>query len=356
MHARTLITIAVALLAAAGARAQDALTLLRTARVEPGRPVLLGDVARVQGPAAARLSALVLVESPQDQTTDAGGWFRVEIDQVREALEAELGEAAGMIALSGSACDVQAVRPILTPPQDDQERPEAGPVPDAGTLIGLDTIRGAVAREIARVLQTDPTALRLAFEPQDREFLDTVPGARLLEVTAVGSSERMPMGVRLYEADGRSERRTIRVGVQVLRPVAVVSRVLPRAAPIEAADIAIEQRWVAPTDRVVDPGLAVGSVTKRRLEPGELVQTHLIEPPVLVHRGDRVQVRVRCGELILRREAYAMDDATQGQTIEFAARDNPRQRFRAVVVGRGQAAIGFADPAGTGLALGDDAG
>lgn len=356
MHARTLITLAIAAILGAGARAQDAVSLLRTARVEPGRPLLLGDIARVEGPEAERLGALVLIEDPAREPADARGWFRIDTDRVRDALEAELGEGAGMVALSGAACDVQAVAPARRAPAPPAPGARDGAATDATALAALDTIRGSVAREIARILRTEPASLRLEFEPSDAEFLDLPAAGRTLQVSAVGAADRMPMAVTLFEANGRATRRTVRVGVQVLREVAVVSRVLARGAPIEQADLAAERRWVAPTDRPVTPEAALGAVTKRRIDPGELLAAHLIEPPIMVHRGDLVQVRVFCAGLIVRRAANATADAREGEIIEFAAQHFPKQRFRAMVVGRGQATVVAPEPAGTALASETDAG
>lgn len=356
MLARMLLIVAAVLAAAAPARAQDTLTLLRTARVEPGRAVVLGDVARLEGPSAERLATLVLVESPEAQTVNARGWFQIGVDEVRTALEAELGEGAGIIAISGKTCDVRVIAPLGAGAAKSEDR-EATPAaaPDAASLVGLSTVRGGIAREIVRLLQVAPGELRLAFEADDAAFLDTEVGGRVLEVKAIGSSERMPMGVRLYEANGRAERRTIRVGVQMLRRVAVVSRVLPRGAAIGPEDLVAERRWVLPTDRVVEPDLVVGAVAKQRLDPGDLIAAHLIQPQLMIRRGDPVQVSMLCGQLIIRRKASAMADGREGEVIEFAGAANPRERFKALVVGKGQATIGFVDPTGTPVASGETA-
>lgn len=357
MHARTLIPLAIALaIAATAARAQDALTLLRTARVEPGRPVLLGDVARLDGPSAERLASLVLIQSPEAEPADAAGWFHLGLDRVREVLEAELGEGAGMVAITGSACDIRAVRPPQERPAVPDRNAKAPDAPDATPLVGLHTVRGALAREIARVLQASPDALRLTFDPEDGPFLDQAAAGRPIEISAIGASDPLPMAVTLYGPNGRADRHTVRVGVRVRRPVSIVSRVLPRGDPIGPGDVAAEQRWVSPTDRVVPPESAAGSVAKRRLDPGELIETHMIEPPVMVHRGDMVIVRVFCAGLIVRRESNALADGREGEVIEFAARGNPRQRYRATVVGKGQATIGAPVPTGTQLASDTDAG
>ena len=55
----------------------------------------------------------------------------------------------------------------------------------------------------------------------------------------------------------------------------------------------------------------------------------------MIHKGDLVFVRVVTAGLVVRREANALSDGRQGETIEFAARHDATQRFRAMVAGRG---------------------
>ncbi len=359
MHARTLITLAAITVLAALARGQDALALARTARIDPGRPVVLADIARLTGPAAEQLGALVLIETPDTEPADGRGWFRVDLDRVRARLVEELGEGAGMVALSGSVCDVQVFTPTPAP-TGAANRPEPpAATPDARELIGLATVRGALAREVSRLLQTAPQSLRLAFEAGDAAFLDMEATGRVIEISPVGASERMPLAVAVYDPSGHVTRRTVRIGIEVQRSVALAARVVPRGKALEAADLSPEVRWVSPTDRVVGFAEAVGSVARQRLDPGETLETHLVEPPVMINKGDLVFVRVVTAGLVVRREANALSDGRQGETIEFAARHDATQRFRAMVAGRGDAMVwaGRAPAgSGTGLAMTSDAG
>ena len=360
MNARMLIVLAVAMAAAAIARGQDALALARTLRVEPGTPITLGDIAEITGPSAESLASLVLIEDPSAEPADARGWFRVELDRVATLLTDTLGEPAGMIALTGSACDIlvrRAAPPQADPAQPEQPKPAA---PDATELVTLNTTCGAVARELARLLRAEPGALRLEFDPADDEFLNLPLAGFILEISPAGASERLPVVVTRYDANGRANRRTIRVAVEVRRPVAIAARVISRGEHIEPADITTEARWSSPTDQLVAPSSAIGAVARRKLDPGEPLQPHHVEPPVLVHRNDEVNVRVFCNGLIVARVGQALTDAREGETITFAAKDNPRQRFRATVVGPGQATA--ATPrtllpiSGTAVASGPDAG
>ncbi len=347
MLARMLILV---LALASLAQAQTALVLGRTARIEPGTPLTLDDIARLTGPDADRLGSLVLIESPGAEPTDKHGWFRVEIDRVLARLTEELGESAGMIALSGSACDVRVLTPAPLRTTPDAPSSAPGTAPDARPLIGLKTVRGAIARELTRILHTPPESMRLGFHDEDQDFLDISTVGRIIEVTPTGSSERMPVAIAVYDPSGRITRKTIRITVELHRSVAVIGKALPRGAVIEAQDISAEIRWLPPNARVVTPEVAVGSVTRRRLAPGETVETNAVEPPIMVHKGDMVLVRVVTTGLIVRREGNALRDGLEGEVIEFAARHNPNERFRATVVGRGAAVVWVGSNPGTPVA------
>ena len=74
---------------------------------------------------------------------------------------------------------------------------------------------------------------------------------------------------------------------------------------------------------------------------------------------DAITLPVVTAGLVVRREANALSDGRQGETIEFAARHDATQRFRAMVAGRGDAMVwaGRAPAgSGTGLAMTSDAG
>lgn len=348
MKAWILAIVAAAALATA-ALGQSSIRLLRTARVPPGRPVLLRDVATVRGPQQDLLGEIVVSESPGAEPVGDFGWFEVPVRRVESLLEAALGPKAGMVALSGSACSVRVLRQPA--PSRPEEATESPPAPDATPLVGLPTVRGAVARELCRILDAAPAALRLRFDAEDASFLDRSIQASVLEISPAGSSARMPVTVTVHDPSGRMERRTIRVAVELRRLIAVASRAVERGNAIEPGDICAEERWLPPGAPTVSPEEAAGALARRRIAPGEPLEPQAIEPPLAIERGDRVWVRVVTRGLVVRREAHAIEDGREGDEIEFAAIDDSRQRFRAVVTGRGEAAVMSVTAPGTGLAI-----
>ncbi|MBK7404627.1 MAG: flagellar basal body P-ring formation protein FlgA [Phycisphaerales bacterium] len=343
MNARRLLGALILFGVAGAASAQNTLALRRTARISPGAPLVVADIATVSGPDAESLARVVIAEDPAAQPRDARGWIEIELESVRARLKQELGLPAGMIAMSGSRCDVQIVAPAAAPARDTALTKPSGPA-GAESLVSLTTVRGAIANELVRLLRAPASDLRLEFEAADAQTLDTSLTGRTVEIAAVGSSERMPFAVVLHEANGRSLRRTVRVGVLVRRQVATAGRTVERGSTLTPEDVSVDERWLRPGDPAVGPGAAIGSVARRRIGPGDLLTGQMIEPPIVVHKGDRVYVKVLLNNMVMRRIAVATEDGAGGQSIEFAAVSDSRQRFRATVVERGEAVVGPSEP------------
>ncbi|MFG0259015.1 MAG: flagella basal body P-ring formation protein FlgA, partial [Phycisphaerales bacterium JB041] len=340
---------------AAPSRAQTTLRLERTARVLGDEPLRLGNIATLSGERAGELAGVILIEDPAAHPTDPDGWCSIGIDLVRQTVERRIGAAAGLVAFQGSACDVRVLgraHPADAPVAAVAPRTRSG---TADTLVGLQTVRGAVAREICRILHTPPDALRLTFSATDAETLDTPTAGRVVQIDPVGSSERMPVRVSVYEPNRLVLRESLRVGVEVRCPVAVVSRAVAKRAVLGPGDFAVETRWVSPTDRFAPPEIALGAAATRSLNPGEAIESRLVEPPLVIEKGDPAMVRVILDGIVLRRAAVAREPGRVGETIEFSPQHDLKTRFRATVIARGEAQVwtfGSAVEPGTPVASG----
>lgn len=339
MHARTLIFLVSLAAAALCAHAQTTLSLRHTARVQPEGPLRLGDIADLSGQRAGELAGVILFEDPAAEPTDDDGWFRVELGLIRDTIETRLGPEAGLVALRGSACDIRVLGIARSRP-DAAEPEDTGPAPaTADTLLSLGTVRGSVARELARLLAVSPADLRLTFQPADDTTLDTPTAGRVVQIDPIGSAARMPLRIALYEPDRLVLRESIRVDVEVRRQVAVVTRAVARRGVLTPADLRTEPRWVSPETLFAEPGVAVGAAASRTLGPGDIVESRMIEPPVLIERGDPVSVRVILDGIVLRRTATARESGRAGDIIEFSPLHDPKTRFRATVIAKGEAQV-----------------
>ena len=101
MNATRLIGWLCLLAIAAGVRGGEVRVLSR-AVVDAGAPVLLADVAALEGDAALALADVRLAGAPE-QLKGRDGWARVTLGDVRRALR-DAGARPGALALSGGPC------------------------------------------------------------------------------------------------------------------------------------------------------------------------------------------------------------------------------------------------------------
>jgi flagella basal body P-ring formation protein FlgA len=311
---------------ASGAAAQHSITLRPVARISAGAPVRLGDVAEVAGPRAEELAAYPIMPSA------AAGAQRVSPDELRAMLAgAELNWSG--TTLSGAFCEIIAAKPV--------ERKSAPVVaaPAAEAAVAADSVRAALTGRIAAIVAAEPTDLRLTYSEQDAEVLSATVGGRTLEVRTVGTSERMALGLTLYEGDRIVLSKTIRVGVEVRRRVALAAGPKRRGEVLTESDVTVETQWLPPGVVACPPERAIGAAVRNRLAPGELITEADLAPPVVVEKGDQVMVRCVSGGVVVAMRARALTDAKDGEIVQLQSVDRPGSTFEARMEGRGRAVL-----------------
>lgn len=94
----------------------------------------------------------------------------------------------------------------------------------------------------------------------------------------------------------------------------IVTRPVPRGAPLTARDIRIEpQTTVIGGATAVDQ--VIGKVAVRALNPGEAVRASLIATPPAVKRGDPVQIKAGAPGMEISAEGVAEEDGAAGGRI-----------------------------------------
>jgi flagella basal body P-ring formation protein FlgA len=317
--------IGLALGAAGVAAARDAVELRTTARVAEGREVRLRDVASLSGAAAEALADTVVV--PAGERAGA-----VDIAQVRRAiagLEPPARVNWGRLTLRGSTC---LLLPDVGPgPPTPATRPE----PDAGAA----TVRRAILDRLAQVLSVEPQDLRVTFDDADGEVLDLSVAGRTVSVRPVGSGERVPLAVTVYEGERIIAARTLRAGVLVRRQVVVAAAARRRGDLIGPGDVASEVRWVSPGVQAAAVERAVGLAVRSRLVPGQVVTPQDLEPPVVVAKGELVAVHCVAGTVVVRTTGRALGVARDGEVVKLESLAEPGRTFYARMDGRGRAVV-----------------
>jgi len=315
---------------AALAPAQDSVVLREWAELPEHGPVTLGQVAELEGEQAAGLGGTVIPLHGAGAVSD--GWATIELSTVRDAIRAVPGINWGRLVLRGSSCAVR--------------RGGASHVsvraPDPGTRApgpGVPAVRDLVTQRLHETLGGDRSEIRLTFDDSDRVLLDTPVAGCTADVQMIGTSDRQAVTVRLYEGLRQVAAGTVRVGVSVKRTVTVCTTPLRRGDPILAGQVSVEERWISPTIRPVEAGGAVGRVARGTIRAGSVIEESDAESPVLIKKGDLVDVYCLSSSINLKSIARALESGREGEVIKFQTPSGSRP-FLARVDGPSRAVTG----------------
>lgn len=323
--------LAVVALASGARSAEDGairVTMRSTARVVDGSPVTLGDIAGVEGDAAERLRALVVLEVADGDE----GWVEIDGEHVRSLLRAH-GVRGGTLELRGGSCAVLAMRATTPAAREASVETLAASEQTQEDLRG--TVRERVEMAIAESLGVGRGDVRLRFDARDGDVLGEMVGDRALVARAAGMGDRVPVSLTVYEGDRVVESRVIRVGVEVQREVLVAARDLARGDALDGQSVRIEQRWLAPTVRPAALRGDADRVCTRGVRAGRVIEEHEVTMPIVVRRGDLVSIHCVSGSLVVEMQRMrARGDGRVGELIEFESSDRSRVVARVDAPGR----------------------
>lgn len=317
-----------------------------SADVEPGAPVLLGDIAALDGREAEALRGVVVREA----APAAGEPGEVALSDVRRALD-ESGVNWGLVALRGNVCALRTGVSAAAPARRERERPEVEH--EVVDLRGAQTVRTYAARTLAAMFGVSPEDLRLAFDDSERALLDVSDLGRRIETQPLGEStgSRVPIAVWVYEADRVIASGTVRADVRVRRPAVVLTQSVARGERIRPGSLSREVMWLEPTGGtpVATVEEAVGGVARARMQAGTVLRLEHLEAPVVIRRGELVTVHCVSGGVVVKSKARATHDARLGDMVELSlGRDRRSFVARADAPGRAVMRLGDGALAGTG--------
>lgn len=317
------------LLLACSASAQPTtITLRSTARLQPGQDVHLSDVAVADGPLAESISGTVVLDAQQVEHRVNRGWVRVSLPEIAQSLELQASD----VLFRGSVCNLA----ILTPP------PTLAVAPTDRTVLAKlasgPTVFDLVAARLAREFGIASADMRLTFDDRYAETLRTPVAACTADVQPTGLSDNMPVAITLYDADRIVLNSTVRLRVELRRSVPVVDHLVPRRGRIEPGQYHFEDQWLPLSTTPATPAQLDGAEARTSLEPGSIIETRHVEPPIVVRRGDMVAVRVVSGSIVAKITARALSDGRDGQRVQFEPL-NGGERFSARMNGPGRAVL-----------------
>ncbi|MFM7135121.1 MAG: flagellar basal body P-ring formation chaperone FlgA [Planctomycetota bacterium] len=323
--------------------AADSVTLRPSARVAPGEPVRIGDIADLEGPDAERLAEVEVARA------DSGA-FEIALDSVRQRAVAA-GADPSRIAFRGERTVVRPLR--AAKPRPDAE-PKATAAPAAPKTVVIDpaaTADAATPIAIACGLVSNAQSehrgsLRIEIAADELARIAPEPGFRYeVAPKSALSAERVDVEIAALRGDEVVKRERVRLHVRVEREVAVAKAAAKRGERLAEETIAVERRLVSVADagRVADPTAARDATLARTVSAGEVLRSDDLARQIAVRRNERVIVRREIGMVAIELEAIALEDGAPGETIALERRGAVKARdgrpISAEVVGRGRAVI-----------------
>ncbi len=317
--------------------ADTRVSLRSVVRAPADAPVTLGQIAILDGDDAASLSKLVVIERLDETTATDAGWVEIDIERIKELLE-EQNVRLSTLELRGGSC---AIMPTLG--HAERQVPAAIDIieePRQARSAPTGLLRDLAASAIARTLAVGANDLRLTFDKRDEQFLNGATSGRVFDVKPTGVSDRMPLSITVYQGDRIVHSRTIKVEVLVRRTVLVTTRDIRRGDVVAKSDTTPQEQWLTPTAAPALASEALGRVATRSIPIGRVVEAHMVEPPIVVRRGELVNIHCISGSILIELQRMrARRDGREGETIEFESADGSKRRLQARVSGPGQAVI-----------------
>lgn len=324
------------------ARAQTTVRLKPDVQVQAealARPIRLEQVAAIEGPDADALGAIIVRDrEPAGAAKPGALWTTLDGPAVRSRLLASPGVNAARVTFSGGKCEIRvlgAARGVT--PASTKVAAIDSPSADDGT------VRAAIRDKIASLLQVPIDQLRLVFDAGDEELLTLpvrVQGVdRAVEVRVIGTGDRIPISIAIYDGDRLERQSTIRVVTEVKRERLRAKSALRRGHVLAESDLEREVAWAPAGTKPVEAGAAIGMVAKGAIAAGRVIEAGDLESPRVVRKGEIVQIDCVSGTLVLKTKARAMSDGVIGDFIKFTALSDKKQIFEARLAAPGRAVV-----------------
>lgn len=344
---RMLILLLAAVVMAFGIAARaDSVRLYDQIGVE-GPNVTLSQVAELKGDAAQAFAGMVLLTLDEGRDEQA-----ITLAQVEKKLN-EAGVNRGLVSLRGfNTCRV--TRLVAPPvPVLDQGQAVSANIETPISLETTLTLQGMLEQQLIERAGIHADEIRINFTDRDLKRLDKPILGRSVEIEPISSNTlgRVPVVIRLYE--GRTVAETFNVTAQLNRTLLAVVATGPIArgerftrSHIQVSECVLDNDGVVP---ITDPSMVIGQESATALRTGDMVLVRSVRSPLMVKRGELVDVRCFVGGLIVRTVGHAMENGSLDDRILIRS-ESTGDTFYAMVTGKQSAVVstdGSAEPEAT---------
>ena len=162
------------------------------------------------------------------------------------------------------------------------------------------------------------------------------PGKVSLMVTAPKHTDwlgAIPFKVRI-KVDGQTVKRTsVPAYIEVLQDVVLTARPLGKNQPIGASDIQVKKMNLArvPSKALFDPKQVIGKRSSRTIAVNTILRSDQVHEPLMVRKGDVVQVLAESKMLRITTQAVAKENGIFGDNIQVMNMRSRKNFFAQVV-------------------------
>ncbi|MFG0291596.1 MAG: flagellar basal body P-ring formation chaperone FlgA [Phycisphaerales bacterium JB050] len=316
---RIILTVLIALVLS-GIALADSVRLKRAAIVEPDQTIRLIDVAELEGAYASTLARLVICDEASE-LLGATGTGEVTLQQVRRVLH-EQKAAMGQLTLSGRTCSLRPVSGMRRTEEEQEETTKSWRTIEDWAHASEPTVEILIVRAFARELKIEPDRLRLRFldAPEGLLELPATSMRTVVKPISTYSSAIALLKVQRYRGSGSMDREeTIKVEVQVLRPVLKLREQVSRREPIPGGVLEATQEWLSADVDAVPAAEAyeyVGQIATTRLTAGTMLLRSHVEKPIAVERNSAVIIIYHGDGFLIESAGRSREDGREGEIIE----------------------------------------
>jgi flagella basal body P-ring formation protein FlgA len=298
--------------------------------------VTLAQVAELKGASAIALGDVVLA------TLEEG---RSECTITLDAIDAALDEAGvnwGLVSLRGfNTCKVTRLGP---PPASVLDEGQAFAV-NIETPIDLHTtltLRDMLEQHIADRASSQLSDMKIQFSDRDAKKLDVPILGRMVEIEPISSNAlgRVPIAIRLYDTNRVAETINVNAKVQHVILAVVADGPISRGEVFTRSRLKVQECYVddSALTPITDPSTIIGQESASSLRAGQLISARLVKSPIMVKRGELVDVRCFVGGLVVRTVGRATENGSNDDLIRIH-NDTGGEDYYAVITGRRQAVV-----------------
>lgn len=172
---------------------------------------------------------------------------------------------------------------------------------------------------VAAFVQQQAAALpgKVSYKINEIDQRITLPECARLEAFLPTGSQligKTAIGVRCNEANGWSI--FVPVQIKVSINLLVSARQLPLGHILQKGDIASQIMETSRISGLTDPERAIGKVLRYGIAAGQVLREDMLRLPYSVTQGQIVQLAVQGGGFSIRSEGVALNNASEGQTVQ----------------------------------------